>query len=99
MQTVQLGFLTKRLNALSQWMADRAVLPIENSLGGSIHAVPKPANWHRPTQAQARRPAYHFERLASLTSLLPTHQQSRMQSTEGCQSKRLTASQKEPGWM
>jgi len=25
--------------ALSQWMAERAVLPIENSLGGPIHAV------------------------------------------------------------
>ena len=25
--------------ALSQWMAERAVLPIENSLGGSIHSV------------------------------------------------------------
>jgi arogenate/prephenate dehydratase len=25
--------------ALSQWMAERAVLPIENSLGGSIHTV------------------------------------------------------------
>lgn len=25
--------------ALSQWMAERAVLPVENSLGGSIHAV------------------------------------------------------------
>jgi len=25
--------------ALSQWQAERAVLPIENSLGGSIHAV------------------------------------------------------------
>lgn len=25
--------------ALSQWMAERAVLPIENSIGGSIHAV------------------------------------------------------------
>ncbi|GFR42218.1 hypothetical protein Agub_g3111, partial [Astrephomene gubernaculifera] len=25
--------------ALSQWMSERAVLPIENSLGGSIHAV------------------------------------------------------------
>ena len=25
--------------ALSQWMVERAVLPIENSLGGSIHAV------------------------------------------------------------
>ncbi len=25
--------------ALSQWMAERAVLPIENSLGGSIHGV------------------------------------------------------------
>lgn len=25
--------------ALSQWMAERAALPVENSLGGSIHAV------------------------------------------------------------
>lgn len=25
--------------ARSQWMAERATLPIENSLGGSIHAV------------------------------------------------------------
>ena len=25
--------------ALSQWLTDRAVLPIENSLGGSIHTV------------------------------------------------------------
>ena len=25
--------------ALSQWIVDRAVQPIENSLGGSIHAV------------------------------------------------------------
>jgi len=25
--------------ALSQWMSDRAVLPVENTLGGSIHAV------------------------------------------------------------
>lgn len=25
--------------AISQWMADRAVLPVENSLGGSIHTV------------------------------------------------------------
>lgn len=25
--------------ALSQWMSERAVLPVENSLGGSIHAV------------------------------------------------------------
>ena len=25
--------------ALSQWLADRAVLPIESSAGGSIHAV------------------------------------------------------------
>lgn len=23
----------------AQWMAERAVLPVENSLGGSIHAV------------------------------------------------------------
>ncbi len=27
------------MQALSQWMSERAVLPIENSLGGSIHAV------------------------------------------------------------
>lgn len=32
-------FIRLVLQALSQWTTDWAVLPIENSLGGSIHAV------------------------------------------------------------
>lgn len=30
-------FLTSRFQAVELWLVDRAVLPIENSLGGSIH--------------------------------------------------------------
>lgn len=35
----ELSLCTLLLQALSQWTTDWAVLPIENSLGGSIHAV------------------------------------------------------------
>jgi prephenate dehydratase len=37
--TLLLLLVVTCLQALSQWTTDWAVLPIENSLGGSIHAV------------------------------------------------------------